>query len=119
MKRLTRFSAALLVLLLLVTPIAPAAFAAADAVVKPGETAKLTLDLGQVYGVNGEFTISNEEDFTVTLSGNGVSGKKCYFFSPTTEASEEKLPSMKCSMPSSARQNICPEAPRRFWRQLA
>ena len=88
MKRFTKLSAVLLVLLLLVANIAPAALAAADATVQPGETAKITLDLGNVYGVNGEFSISNEEDFTVTLSGDGVSGKKCYFFSETTAATK-------------------------------
>ena len=88
MKRFTKLSAVLLILLLLVANIAPAALAAADATVQPGETAKITLDLGNVYGVNGEFSISNEEDFTVTLSGDGVSGKKCYFFSETTEATK-------------------------------
>lgn len=88
MKRLTKISAVLLVLLLLVANIASAAFAAADAKVQPGETVKLTLDFGKVYGINGELTVSNEEDFTVTLSGTGVSGNKCYFYSSTTEAQQ-------------------------------
>lgn len=88
MNNFKKISAALLVLFLLVAAIAPVAIAATDAKVQPGETAKLTLDLGKVFGVNGEFTISNETDFTVTLSGEGVSGKKCYFFSTATEPTQ-------------------------------
>ncbi len=85
MKKITKISAVLIALLLLVANFTSVALAATDAKVQPGETVKLTLDLGEVYGIDGEFTISNEEDFTVTLSGDGVSGKKCYFYSQTTE----------------------------------
>ena len=88
MNNFKKISAALLVLFLLVAAIAPVAIAATDAKVQPGETAKVTLDLGKVYGINGEFTISNETDFTVTLSGDGILGKTCYFYSRTTEPTQ-------------------------------
>ena len=88
MKKITKISAVLFALLLLVANFTSVALAATDAKVQPGETVKLTLDLGEVYGIDGEFTVSNEEDFTVTLSGDGVSGKKCYFYSQTTEATQ-------------------------------
>ena len=88
MKRLTKISAVLMALLLLVANIAFAASAAADATVQPGDTKTFTLDLGKVYGVNGELTVSDQENFTVTLSGDGASGNKCYFFSQTTEPTQ-------------------------------